>query len=45
MEEFSSFHLDKIKINLAIDCAIKEGEDIHIYDWKTGKSLSENLSI
>ena len=45
VEEFSSFHLDNIKINLAIDCAIKEGDDIYIYDWKTGKSLSEDLSI
>jgi hypothetical protein len=45
VEEFSSFHLDNIKVNLAIDCAIKEGEDIYIYDWKTGKSLSESLSI
>ncbi|OGP67079.1 MAG: hypothetical protein A2169_08170 [Deltaproteobacteria bacterium RBG_13_47_9] len=45
VEEFSSFHLDNIKINLSIDCAIKEGMDIYIYDWKTGKSLSEDLSI
>ena len=45
VEEFSSLHLDQVKINLAIDCAIKEGEDIFIYDWKTGKSLSEDLSI
>jgi hypothetical protein len=45
VEEFSSFHLDQVKINLVIDCAIKEGEDIFIYDWKTGKSLSEDLSI
>ena len=45
VEEFSSFHLDDIKINLAIDCAIKEGDDILIYDWKTGKSMPEDLSI
>lgn len=45
VEEFSSFHMDNIKINLSIDCAIKEGDDIYIYDWKTGKSLSEDLSI
>jgi hypothetical protein len=44
VEEFSSFHLDQTKINLVIDCAIKEGEAIYIYDWKTGKSLSEDLS-
>ena len=45
VEEFSSFYLDGIKINLVIDCAIKEGEGVYIYDWKTGKSLSEDLSI
>jgi hypothetical protein len=45
VEEFSSFHLDNIKINLSIDCAIKEGDDIYIYDWKTGKSFSEDLSV
>jgi len=45
VEEFSSFLLDNIKINLAIDCAIKEGDDILIYDWKTGKSMPEDLSI
>ncbi len=45
VEEFSSFDLDHTKINLVIDCAIKEGEGIYIYDWKTGKSLSEDLSV
>ncbi len=45
VEDFSSFHLDGVKINLAIDCAIREGDGIYIYDWKTGKSLSEDLSI
>jgi len=44
VEEFSSFHFYNVKINLAIDCAIREGDDILIYDWKTGKSLSEDLS-
>jgi hypothetical protein len=44
VEEFSSFHLDQTKINLVIDCAIKEGDPTYIYDWKTGKSLSEDLS-
>jgi len=45
VEEFSSFLLDNTKINLAIDCAIKEGDDILIYVWKTGKSMPEDLSI
>jgi hypothetical protein len=45
VEEFSYFHLDHIRINLAIDCAIREGDEVYIYDWKTGKSLSEDLTI
>jgi hypothetical protein len=45
VEEFSSFFLDRTKINLVIDCAIREGKGIYIYDWKTGKSLSEDLSV
>ncbi|HUL20259.1 MAG TPA: PD-(D/E)XK nuclease family protein [Thermodesulfobacteriota bacterium] len=45
VEEFSFFDLDHTKVNLVIDCAIKEGEGIYIYDWKTGKSLSEDLSV
>jgi len=45
VEEFSSFHLDSIKINVVIGCAVKEGNSIIIYDWKTGKSLSEDLSV
>jgi len=45
VEEFSSFHLDNFKINLVIDCAIKKENAIIIYDWKTGKTLSEDLSI
>ena len=45
MEDFSSFHLENVRINLATDCAIRQGDDIYIYDWKSGKSLSEDLSI
>jgi hypothetical protein len=45
VEEFSSFHLDDVKIYLAIDCAIKEGNEVIIYDWKTGKTISEDLPI
>jgi len=45
VEDFSSFHLDNVRIYLAIDCAIRKSDDIFIYDWKTGRSLSEDLSI
>jgi hypothetical protein len=30
---------------VVIDCAVKKGKGIVIYDWKTGKSLSEDLSV
>jgi hypothetical protein len=45
LEEFSFFHLDGIKINVVIDCAVKEGKGIIFYDWKTGKAFSEDLSV
>jgi len=45
VEEFSSFHLGGIRINVVVDCAIREGEDILIYDWKTGKSIPEDLPV
>jgi len=45
VEEFSSFNLDSIKINVVIDSAVKGGNGIVIYDWKTGKNLSEDLSV
>jgi hypothetical protein len=45
VEEFSSFQLDGTKIMLAIDCAIQEDGYVVIYDWKTGKSLHDDLSI
>jgi len=45
VEEFSYFYLDNTKVNLVIDCAIREGSDIIIYDWKTGKGIPEDLPI
>ena len=30
---------------MVIDCAVKEGKGIIIYDWKTEKALSEDLSV
>jgi hypothetical protein len=45
VEEFSSFLLDGTRIMLAIDCAIREDDYVVIYDWKTGKSLHDDLSI
>jgi hypothetical protein len=45
VEEFSSFPMDDVKITLAIDCAIRQDEEVTIYDWKTGKSIPEDLPL
>ena len=45
VEEFSSFSMDNVRITLAIDCAIRQSDEILIYDWKTGKSIPENLTL
>jgi len=45
MEEFSSFLFDSTQVHVVIDCAIQEAGDIVIYDWKTGKTLSESISL
>ena len=45
VEEFSSFSMDDVRITLAIDCAIRQGEEVTIYDWKTGKSIPEDLPL
>ncbi|MFH1024377.1 MAG: PD-(D/E)XK nuclease family protein [Planctomycetota bacterium] len=38
LEEFSSFPLDGVKIHVKLDFAGREGDDVVIYDWKTGTS-------
>ncbi len=38
IEEFSHFWLDYVKVSVSLDFACKEGKDVIIYDWKTGKS-------
>lgn len=45
VEEFSSFHLEGTRVNVVVDCAIREGDDVLIYDWKTGKSVPEGLPL
>lgn len=36
-EEFASFRLDDIDIAMKLDCAIREGETVTVWDWKTGR--------
>ena len=37
VENFSSFTLDDLKVNVKLDFCYAEGERLYIYDWKTGK--------
>jgi len=46
VEDFSSFHLDKTKIWAVLDCSFRtEDGGITIIDWKTGRSMSEDVSM
>ncbi len=36
LEEFSSFNLDGVKVHVVLDFARRQGDEILIYDWKTG---------
>jgi CRISPR/Cas system-associated exonuclease Cas4 (RecB family) len=38
VEEFSHFLLDNVKVWAVLDFAFKDGKDVIIYDWKTGRS-------
>ncbi len=45
IEEFSSFNLDQTKIWAVLDCSFRtEDGGITIIDWKTGRSMSQNVS-
>jgi CRISPR/Cas system-associated exonuclease Cas4 (RecB family) len=46
VEDFSSFNLNKIKIWAVLDCSLRtEDGGITIIDWKTGRSMSEDVSM
>jgi CRISPR/Cas system-associated exonuclease Cas4 (RecB family) len=38
LEDFSSFDLDGVKVHVVLDFARRIGDEIIIYDWKTGGS-------
>ncbi len=40
VEQFSSFFIEDIELRIKLDCAVRRGEDIVIWDWKTGKKES-----
>ncbi len=40
VEDFSSFLLDGTKVHVVLDFSCRRGEEILIYDWKTGRSDS-----
>lgn len=37
IEEFSSFYVDGVKVHVVLDFSYRSGDDVFIYDWKTGK--------
>ena len=45
VEDFSSFYLDKTKIWAVLDCSFRTEDGITIIDWKTGRSMSEDVSM
>ena len=45
-EDFSSFNLNSIKIWAVLDCSFRTDDGgITIIDWKTGRSMSEDVSM
>lgn len=44
-EDFSSFQLDGVKVHVVLDFAMRDGDDILIYDWKTGASAERDNRI
>ena len=42
IEDLDSFDIDENKVWVKLDFAIRHGERIYIYDWKTGKIDKEN---
>jgi CRISPR/Cas system-associated exonuclease Cas4 (RecB family) len=46
VEDFSSFDLDNTKIWAVLDCSFRTNDGgVTIIDWKTGRSMSEDLSM
>ena len=46
VEDFSSFNLNNTKIWAVLDCSFRtEDGEVTIIDWKTGRSMSEDVSM
>jgi CRISPR/Cas system-associated exonuclease Cas4 (RecB family) len=46
VENFSSFNLDGTKIWAVLDCSFRNNDGgITIIDWKTGRSMSDDVSM
>ena len=45
IEEFSTFLLDDVTVHAVPDFSYRDGNDIVIYDWKTGKSPSRDVEL
>ncbi|MFH2002909.1 MAG: PD-(D/E)XK nuclease family protein [Planctomycetota bacterium] len=45
VEDFSSFLMQGDKVHVVLDFSCRRGEEIWIYDWKTGRTESERNSF
>ena len=45
LEDFLNFDFEGTKIFLSIDFAMKEGDKIILYDWKTGRERDTDMNI
>ena len=45
IEDFSSFRIDGVKVHVKLDFACRDGDRVHIFDWKTGRRDESDNSI
>ena len=45
VEDFSSFNLDGTRVWAVLDCSFRTEDGITIIDWKTGRKMSEDVSM
>ena len=45
IEERAAFQLDGLKVYVQLDCAFRDGDNVVIYDWKTGKADAERNDV
>lgn len=45
IEDMTHFFLNDVKVYISLDFALRDGDSVVIYDWKTGTSLSQDHDI